>query len=430
MRILHTSDWHLGAAHCERSRAEEQGHFLDWLLTIIEARQVDVLVVAGDVFDTANPPAEALSLYYRFLARLSALGGTTASGGSRAAVIVGGNHDSASRLDAPRDALEALEAYVIGGYDAAREGAAHADPAGVLVPLRAAGGDVQVVLAAVPFLNDWRIGVRGFDASPDEQLTSMHEKFTEVYARLADKASAAFPGVPVVATGHLTCLAQRGTRVTDADGIPCEINRVGTLGAMGPSIFDERYRYVALGHIHRGFAVDGRARYSGTPLQVGLVEGADDRKVLLVDLAEGGTKVEPIGVPVRRRLLKLAGSLEEVRAKLQALQSMPGELPPYVSIEATLAAPDAGAEAALRDFAESQRGASCDVVSVRTSVVRQGGAVDASSAAAFVAALTPESAFEFAWQARYGRDSVPSDPVMQRFRKLVEENARRGEKAS
>ncbi|MCA2976715.1 MAG: exonuclease subunit SbcD [Myxococcaceae bacterium] len=427
MRILHTSDWHLGHAFFERPRLDEQAFFLDWLLEAMQAHAVDALVVAGDVFDSPTSPNEAFELYYRFLARLSSLDGPTRSGGPRAAVVVGGNHDSPGRLDAPRHVLSALETHVVGGYDPARAEAALSRPEGVLVPLAGAGGQVGLVVAAVPFLNDWRIGVRGFDADPGEQRASMHARFREVYARLADQAAQAFPGVPVVATGHLTCLAREGDQPTEADGVPAEINRVGTLGAMGPSIFDPRYAYVALGHIHRGFQVDagGRVRYSGTPVQVGSVEPPEHRRVLLVDVDGARVEVTPLAVPCRRRLKALSGSLDEVRAELTALTVPEGELPPYVSVRVGLSSPEPRLVELVRQAAAANRACAPVVLEVQGLVARRGGAVSPLPAPE-ATQVTPEAAFRFAWQARYGRDASPPDALLAKFRWLLEQAPRDG----
>ncbi len=422
MRVLHTSDWHLGVTYCDRSRADEQASFLRWLLEAIEQHRVDVVLVAGDVFDTANPPAEALAMYYGFLAKLATLGGVTTSGGKRVAIVVGGNHDSASRLDAPRDALAALDVHVIGGHDPGRLESDLGGACGLLVPLVNRSGEVSLVVAAVPFLNDWRLGVRGFEASPEAQRDGMHEKFAAVYRGLADKAEARFRGVPLMATGHLTCLATRGARVSAEDAVPFEINRVGTLGALAPDVFDPRFAYVALGHIHRGFSVDGeagRVRYSGTPVQVSAAEGHANRSVLIVDIDASGATATRLPVPTRRRLIALRGTFDEVREKLRGLAWSEGELPPYVAFEAELGAPNPGAESELRALRRQGPGGAAEIVSVRAEVARKGGAAGDLGAFARGHALTPEEAFGFAWQGRHGPDSAPPIEVLQRFGQLL-----------
>jgi exonuclease SbcD len=422
MRLLHTSDWHLGHTFCDQSRAQEQAAFLDWLLTTIDEHQVDALVVAGDVFDSPAAPNEAFELYYRFLARLAALDGPTRSGGRRTAIVVGGNHDSPGRLDAPRDVLASLSTHVVGGYEAARTGEL-VDPTGQLVPLAGGDGQVGLVVAAVPFLNDWRIGVRGFDAGADEQRASMNDRFRDVYARLADKAAAHFPGVPLVATGHLTCLPVRGQKVTDDDAVPAEINRVGTLGAMGPEIFDPRFAYVALGHIHRGFSVDAaaRVRYAGSPVQVGITEPAA-RRVLLVDVEPAGITVESLAVPVTRRLLSVRGDLDEVRARLASLAVPTGELPPYVSVRVTLTAPTPRIAEFVREAAAVNQQCQPLIVDVQAPLLRA-GANPVLPIGEDARRVTPTEAFLFAWRAKNGAGSAPPESTLQRFLSLVEKSA-------
>jgi exonuclease SbcD len=432
MRILHTSDWHLGHSFHDRTRSEEQAFFLDWMARAVAEHQVDALVVAGDVFDTQNPPGEAQQQYYRFLAKLATSGAPTRSGGPRTVVIVGGNHDSPTRLDAPREVLQALNVRVVGGYDPSRE-ASGGDAAGALIPLAGAGGQVGLVVAAVPFLSDWRIGVRGMDSSPEDQLQSMHDSFRAVYSRMADRAEAGWSGVPVIATGHLTCLSQRGSKVSAEDAAPMEINRVGTLGSLDPGVFDERFAYVALGHLHRGFPVDSfdqtkaRVWYSGTPVQVSTTEKAEDRQALLVDVEGGRASITPLLIPAKRRLLALQGTLEQVRAELAGLALPGGELPPYVTVDVTLEQADAAVHARILEAAQKNRACGPLVVQVRAEVTRRGEAPRVTDLLPRGRDLLPEEAFRFAWKAKHGAESEPSEAVLVRFRHLVEQHASGGE---
>jgi len=420
MKILHTSDWHLGVEYHGVSRAAEHGAFLTYLLDVIEARGVEALVIAGDVFDGTNPSADALSRYYGFLADLGRRGGCTV-------VVVGGNHDSAARLDAPRDVLGALRTVVVGGYDTAGRAGATDDadtPAGgLLVPLTDRRGEVGAVVAAVPYLHDWRLGVRDLDAPPDAQRRALTEAFRAVYSRLADAAVAAFPGLPLLATGHLTCLSRAGARPTEADAVPMEINRVGTLGAFGPDLFDTRFGHIALGHLHRAFPVDAARRvwYSGTPVQVGPVETPDERRLLLVDTdrptPSGGFEVEAIAVPVTRRLLRIAGPQDEVLARLRTLTWPETEQPPLLALEGTVTQFDAAAERALRDAAPHGPNGRAIIVEARALLLRtltEGERAPLPDAAA----LTPEEAFRFAWSLRH-RGAPPDERVLARFRTLL-----------
>jgi exonuclease SbcD len=317
MRILHTSDWHLGVSTGPVSRSEEQGWFLEWLLDTLESRAVDTLVVAGDVFDSMHPPAEAQELYYRFLARV----GRT---GVRDVVIVGGNHDSASRLDAPRTLLEAVSVHVVGGVPPSEDRLAR-----MIAPLRARGSDeVTAVCLAVPYVHEYRLGIRTSDLDRDRTRAAFITAFAALYSSLADEAEARFPGVPIVATGHLT-MGFGSTR----DDYPQEIHQVGTIDGLSAEILDPRIRYTALGHIHRAYPVaDSTAWYSGTPIPYSMTEMAVARRVLVVELdGEGAVEIDKVEVPRSRDLLQVSGTPEEVLADVAAL-SWSTRLPPLVHV--------------------------------------------------------------------------------------------------
>jgi DNA repair protein SbcD/Mre11 len=308
MRILHTADWHLGVTTNRLSRADDHERFFGWLLGFLEDYTVDALVVAGDIFDTQQPSAAAQDQYYRFLARAAQLEGLQI-------VMVGGNHDSASRLDAPSSLLEALDIHVIGGLtQESVEAGRH------LVPLRNAQGEVGAVLLAVPYVPEWRLGGRAADAGSDALSRSVTEGFAALYSGLADQAAAHYPGVPQVATGHLTIQRIDGAAAHNDEDI--ELHRIGAIDALSPSIFDPRIGYVALGHIHQCYPVDPehRAWYSGSPIPIGKRDGRSDRRVILLEVdPETGTlerTVHPI--PGTRSMQSLEGSLEEVLAQIKA----------------------------------------------------------------------------------------------------------------
>jgi DNA repair protein SbcD/Mre11 len=329
MRFLHTSDWHLGVSTGTVSRSEEQRWFLNWLLDTLKSREVDALVVAGDVFDSMHPPAEAQELYYRFLARV----GQT---GVRDVVIVGGNHDSASRLDAPRTLLEAVSVHVVGGLPSSE-----AQGTRMIAPLRdRVSGEVTAVCLAVPYMHEYRLGIRTSDLDREETRAAFVTAFGGLYSSLADEAETLFPGVPIIATGHLT-MGFGATR----DDYPREIHRVGTIDGLSADILDPRIRYAALGHIHRAYPVaDSAAWYSGTPIPYSLKEMEAARQVLVVDLdGRGAVDVEEVEVPQRRELLLLSGPPEEVLTDVAAL-SWSTPLPPLVHlrVESAMVEPGLG----------------------------------------------------------------------------------------
>ena len=326
MKILHTSDWHLGLSTGCVSRLPEQQLFLAWLTALLAERQVDALVVAGDVFDGLQPSAEAQAAYYRFLAGLAATG-------VRDVVVVGGNHDSPSRLDAPREILAALDVHVVGGLPPADE-----PQDGVVVPLRRRGSDeAAAVCLAVPYVHEYRLGVRTTLSDRAAVAEAFRARFAELYGRLADRARTLHPDLPLIATGHLVLGEPRREDYGD------EIHQVGLLRGLPTSVLDSRLAYAALGHIHRAYPVDGgRAWYSGSPLPVSVAESSAPRKVLLVDLPPAGAPtVTPVGVPAFRELRVLEGSPDELVRNLAALTSA-APLPPLVHVRARLQGPEPG----------------------------------------------------------------------------------------
>lgn len=315
IRILHTSDWHLGASLGPASRADDHELFLDWLADALVKHQVDVLLVAGDIFDQQAPSAESLRQYYRFLHQI-------AGNWRGQVVVVGGNHDSASRLDAPAELLAAFQVKVVGGLP---------DPSGdldhLLVPIER-DGQLQAVILAIPYVHEYRLGVRaalGEAASTAQQLRT---GFADLYQRAVDRAMAKYGQVALVATGHMACAG------SDSSEAPQEIHLIGTLGALPASVFDPRLQYVALGHIHRGYEVAPRVHYSGTPIALSAKEAKVPRRVLLVDTSVVVTEaasVTPLPVPVFRDVIELRGHKESVADQLRALKST-AKLPPLVQV--------------------------------------------------------------------------------------------------
>ena len=334
MRVLHTSDWHLGASIEQVTCRPEHDEFLDWLAETIRERAIDVLVVSGDVFHYQNPGNRDERRYYDFLvesARTETL---------RKVVVVAGNHDSPSGLDAPRRVLGALDVEVVGGLPRDEERWEEC-----LVPVENDAGAVELVVAAVPYVQRARLGV----SLEDDSEESLHERFSEafrkLYGGLADRAAERWPDARLVGTGHMTVYgaddeteagdyhtalhyaeqAPKSGRDRSAGG-GIEHGSVGTIEAMSPEIFDERYDYVALGHIHRSMPVGGRRhiRYSGTPVALSLEEARAARRVVVADFEAHNDRgdspaIETLEVPKWRDKLELAGTMKQLEEMLGGL---------------------------------------------------------------------------------------------------------------
>jgi exonuclease SbcD len=307
MRILHTADWHLGARLIERDRLAEHAAFVDWLIETLSSEKIDALLLSGDVFDAANPPQDAVALYFDFLKRLADLKTVKA-------IITGGNHDSASHLNAPRDLLRRFDVHVFG----------HAG-ADNLVDL---GG---CVIAAVPFLRERDLR----QATAGETISSVHEQvrsaIREHYAAQLAAARTLAQGRPVIAMGHLTVL---GATTSDSER---DIH-IGNLGSVGADIFDG-FDYTALGHLHRPQRVAGNEtiRYSGSPIPLSFSEAADAKSVVILDLQNhspapillptkaldrqenGGRRIEiqTLPIPTTRQLIRVKAARATLAADLE-----------------------------------------------------------------------------------------------------------------
>ena len=310
-RVLHTADWHLGKTLNDQSRDEEHELFLNWLLKIIDEGAVDVMVIAGDVFDSANPPQSAQTQYYNFVSQLYK--NTNCS-----LIVTAGNHDSPLQLEAPRQVLQALNTHVVGFLPE--------DPAFRLIVLPSLENP-RLVIAAIPFLRDrdLRKGYAGQDEKDIQQalitgITKHYEETAEAAAKWSKE------GVPILATGHLTVM---GTSKSDSER---EIH-IGGLGAVSTDVFPDIFSYVALGHLHRPQTPSNRVCYSGSPIALSFSEADDTKEVQILDFADGTLKEHiPIPVPVFRRLAQIRTSWDDLSETISSFNSDAGELETWVEV--------------------------------------------------------------------------------------------------
>lgn len=303
--LMHTSDWHLGRTLHGQRRHDEHAAFLDWLAARADEYAVDVLVVAGDVFDSVAPGHTAQSLYYGFLQRI-------ARPGRRHVVVVAGNHDSPSLLDAPSPLLRGLDVHVTGVPGARPE-----DDVRVL---ERADGSLMAVCCAIPYLRDRDLRTSEAGESPDDRERQRVDAVASRYAAAAAYAEGVraerHPDAPWIVTGHAFAA---GGKTVEGDGVRSLY--VGSLGGVPATVFPAAADYVALGHLHTAQTVGGRetVRYSGAPMAMGFDESDRPKQVMLVTWEGPGTPtVRPLDVPRFRRLARVRGDaaslLEQVRA--------------------------------------------------------------------------------------------------------------------
>ncbi|MEM9928353.1 MAG: exonuclease SbcCD subunit D C-terminal domain-containing protein [Bacteroidota bacterium] len=305
MRLLHTADWHLGHRLYDRDRTDEHRMALAWLLKTIEQEAIDVLVIAGDIFDVTNPSNQARELYYAFLGRLIQTRCT-------AAVIIGGNHDSAAMLDAPRGLLQSLQLHVVG--------AARPDLAEEVIRIKLTDETVpSVLVAAVPYLRERDLRKGQFGEAEDDRLVAIREGIRNHYAEVATLATAmrANPAEPIIATGHL--FASGAADAEDKVSHIYQADEHNIEAGQFPDCFD----YVALGHVHRAQHVGGQdhVRYAGSLIPLTFLEGQRPRSICIVDIEAGGKEVSTrkLAVPYGRNLHRVHGTLEAISLELQTL---------------------------------------------------------------------------------------------------------------
>ena len=415
MRLLHTSDWHLGQTLHNYERTYEHQCFLDWLLDTLVAQEVDALLIAGDVFDTANPSAAAQTQLYRFLqqarARCPLLD----------IVVIAGNHDSPGRLEAPGPLLEAHGTSVIGHV--LRKTDLEIDLERHVIALHDKTGAVKAWCLAIPFLRPGDVPrlapVEGEATAADPYLAGIGLLYQQAYALAAGQC---LDGQAIVAMGH--CHMVDGTASLDSERRIV----IGGTEALPAAIFDPAIAYAALGHLHLAQRVGQQEhlRYSGSPLPLSFAEVGYQHQVLQVDLADGEAKaktkatVTPLMVPRAVELLRVPPQPAPLDDALAALAAL--ELPelvlhqqPFLEVRVLLDAPEPG----LRGRIE----AAIAGKAVRLAKIEPTRKNDAAGSAATamsldqLAQLQPDDIFRRLYLQKYG-DAAPDDQL-QAFAELL-----------
>ncbi|MDO8067236.1 exonuclease SbcCD subunit D C-terminal domain-containing protein [Janthinobacterium sp. SUN206] len=394
MRLLHTSDWHLGQTLHNYERGYEHQRFLDWLLDTLVAEKVDVLLVAGDVFDNANPSAASQKQLYVFLqqarARLPAL----------QLVVVAGNHDSAGRLEAPGPLLAAHGTHVIGHLLRDEDG--QIDLERLLLPLTGADGQVQAWCLAVPFLRPGDVPKLPAGDTQDAYLGGI----ALLYRQLTDLALARRqPGQAILAMGH--CHMVGGEMSNDSERRIV----IGGTEMLPSGIFDTAIAYAALGHLHKAQAVGGQEhiRYCGSPIPLSFAEVNYRHQVLCLDIdGEQLKDVRTIEVPRAVPLLRVPATpapIDEVLAQLAALD-VPAAAPeaqPFLEVRVRLDAPEPGLRTRIETALDGKhvRLAKIETSSAARSSAPENMTLDQLSQ------LQPDDIFRRLYLQKYGRPAPP-----------------------
>jgi exonuclease SbcD len=307
LKLLHTSDWHIGRTLYGRKRYEEFEAFLTWLAETIQQNAIDALLVAGDVFDTSAPSNRAQELYYRFLCRVAA-------SSCRHVVVVAGNHDSPSFLNAPKELLKALDVHVVGSSTES--------PEDEVLVLRNDQDAPELIVCAVPYLRDRDIRVAEAGESVEDKEQKLIDGIRTHYAAVAalaeQKREELGVDIPIVGTGHLFTA---GGQTVDGDGVR-ELY-VGSLAHVTAGIFPACFNYLALGHLHVPQKVNGSEtiRYSGSPLPMGFGEAKQQKSVCQVEFYSTAASVQLIDVPIFQKLERVKGDWDGISNRILELSA-------------------------------------------------------------------------------------------------------------
>jgi DNA repair protein SbcD/Mre11 len=304
LKILHTSDWHLGQYFMGKSRRQEHKQFLDWLVACVVKEQVEVVIVAGDIFDTGAPPSYARELYHQFIIEYS-----KATENSVPLIIVAGNHDSAAMLEETSGLLAHFNTHVCTApqFD---------NPERDVLSIYDGNEALTGIVCSVPFLRardmiSSNAGMTGKEKQQDLQ-GAIQAYYADLYQIALDRRGS-HSKVPIIMTGHLTVV---GAKCSDS----VRDIYIGTLEAFSAAYFPPA-SYVALGHIHKTQAI-GAAQsvyYSGSPIPLSFDELSQEKSVLIVNCDDLGTQVRSLPIPHSQAMYKLKGSLQSIENQIDGL---------------------------------------------------------------------------------------------------------------
>ncbi len=348
MKILHTADWHIGKKLHKHYLYEDFDLFINWLIKLITEQEIEAVLISGDVFDLANPSAEARKQYYRALLQLRKT--------NCQLIITGGNHDSPSMLDAPKEILNELNVTVIGGMPSKIEEC--------LIPLQNKKGENELIVAAIPFLRDSDLRSIDEEVVYENRIEAIRKGIEATFTKAAKTSKDLYPELPVLAMGHLYAA---GIESSDSE----RDIQIGNQAAFQASQFGTEFSYVALGHIHKPQRVNAQIPtfYSGSPLPLSFSERKDEKRLLLID-TENGFEPESIAIPSFRKLIRISGSIAEIQQKLFSLESQ-GSLTNLIEVELKEENYDSNLIAQLDDLVTNFEQANFEIVKHRATFKNQ-----------------------------------------------------------
>ena len=325
MILLHTADWHIGQYFFGYDRKDEHIIFFDWLKKTIKEQQADVLLVAGDIFDSPNPSAESQKIYYRFLREI------TTDNPNLQIVITAGNHDSAARLEAPNPLLEEMNIHVKGVIRKNLDG--EIDYQNLFVPL-VREGITEAWCMAVPYLR------QGDYPNAESYAKGVKEMYDTLYDELQKRKVA---DLPIIVMGHLHAA---GSEVSEGDR--SERTVIGGLECISPDTFSKKdIVYTALGHLHKAQQVENSENmyYSGSPLPMSFAEKNYQQGINLIEVKNNKLeRIDRIDFKPPVELISLPKEPKVLSMVLAEIADLPdGEITsdsPYLELKVLITEPE------------------------------------------------------------------------------------------
>ena len=328
LKIIHTADWHLGQTFFGYDREEEHDAFLNWLVDTLAEQQTDVLLIAGDVFDVANPSASAQRRFFHFLKEANR------RNPHLQVIVVAGNHDSAARLESPIPLLEELNTSIVGIIRRTESGEIDFDS--LVIPLYNKEKKREGWCLAVPYLRQGDYPAVQTEGNPYAE--GVRELYAQLLQRLWKRRT---ENQAILAIGHLQAT---GSEIAEKDY--SERTVIGGLECVSPEAFSEQIAYTALGHIHKAQRVSGRenVRYAGSPIPMSFAEKHYHHGVVMVTFDGGcAVDIERLECPKLIPLLSVPnGEPVSPEAILEALKELPETeaVAPYLEVKVLLEEPE------------------------------------------------------------------------------------------
>ena len=345
MKILHTADWHLGKKLDHFSRLEEQKKVMNEICTIANVQNADVVIVAGDLFDTFNPPVEAVDLLYKTLKKLT-------NNGKRPVIAIAGNHDSPDRIDAPNPLARECGILFVGNPDVTiptitiENGFEITQSENGFLEIQLPQYEFPIRFITTPYANEMRLKTYLGAENKEEQLNLLLQNS---WAALADKYCDS-KGVNILTT-HLYMLKRGGEILEEPEGE--KPLRIGNADMVYTDCIPHQIQYTALGHLHRFQNVGGHPNpvvYSSSPLCYSFAEAGQDKKVVLIE-AQPNEVVKFTAIPLHSgRVLHRKRFENADEAIVWLLEN------PYCLVELTLVSDSFFASQDLKRIHESHDG--------------------------------------------------------------------------